>query len=960
MVIETNRVSPNLQDTEKSVKKDVSVPNAMEGRISNYIWDYTKDCSVGRETGRSGVYTEAQAKWPEKETVEVSDEGISPGAFINSCMTGEDFKDLADEETPLEEYTSSQTERAVSRVKKQRAKKKEALEGEVEKQKERQESLDEHLQGKVPLTDENRLRFHEAAAMTETLEDFSEAAARFFIRNGYTVISPEGIQGSVLAADGERRKALDDAGNRRADLTESETELAGLEKQMDEILSAGGLEVTEETRSIAHMLFENDLPVTADHVRICKMITELKEEDPSILLSRIADSMAEGVLPEKADLTKISAKEAEKITEQLLMTDEAALSKTYTTEADFLRAKRQLEEIRLTMTVEAARTMANKGISLDITNLEEIVKELKMQERQAAENLLSETGVLVTEKHVQVMSDTLADARRILAAPVEFLGKERPFLQTHNLQETAAVAIEETAKKLETTYEAVGTKVRHDLGDRIHKAFGNTEDILRDLSLETTEANKRAVRILAYNRMPLTKESILDMKAYDNRVTSLMESLKPPVVAKMIKEQINPLDLTIDELDEKVKDVLAQETPNEDISFRRYLWKMERQKEITPAERESMIGIYRLLDKVEKSDGALIGQVVKEGKELSFSSLLSASRSRRAAGISVEIDDAFGGLDDTVEKGTSISDQIQAAYGSTLVSKLKKVLSPEVLLKMGQSHMDHSLESVLEQCEKAAQNDSEIQEFYEQMASGIREIMEDADGRVTEFLNALEMPDTLANMSAAGQLLGAGKKRYDDLWTKEESTELAERFDRPDALEELYEELDRVHGEAIEKEKQSEDVSSQKIADLAKMAGSISFYRQLRKRQMYEIPLVSEEGITTCHVTIQDGDEKKKGTVEISLETEAYGKIQATFQLSEKRIRGFVTAEKKDGVEAFGDILKEVEKELVDMGFTMETGNPIQGIRRSTLKGNRAEGEKNVDLYRIAKTFIVHVQKERM
>lgn len=58
-----------------------------------------------------------------------------------------------------------------------------------------------------------------------------------------------------------------------------------------------------------------------------------------------------------------------------------------------------------------------------------------------------------------------------------------------------------------------------------------------------------------------------------------------------------------------------------------------------------MIGIYRLIDKVEKSDGAVIGQLVKEGRELTFSSLLSAVRTRRAEGKEFTIDDDFGSLE---------------------------------------------------------------------------------------------------------------------------------------------------------------------------------------------------------------------------------------------------------------------------------------------------------------------------
>ena len=55
----------------------------------------------------------------------------------------------------------------------------------------------------------------------------------------------------------------------------------------------------------------------------------------------------------------------------------------FQTEADFITAKRQLEEIRLTMTIDAARTMESKGIHLDVGNLMEIVEELKAIDRKS-------------------------------------------------------------------------------------------------------------------------------------------------------------------------------------------------------------------------------------------------------------------------------------------------------------------------------------------------------------------------------------------------------------------------------------------------------------------------------------------------------------------------------------------------------------------------------------------------
>ena len=67
--------------------------------------------------------------------------------------------------------------------------------------------------------------------------------------------------------------------------------------------------------------------------------------------------------------------------------------------------------------------------------------------------------------------------------------------------------LKEQYEKALTSYETVSTEVRSDLGDDIKKAFGNIESILADEGLEDTELNKKAVRILGYSEIEITKEN---------------------------------------------------------------------------------------------------------------------------------------------------------------------------------------------------------------------------------------------------------------------------------------------------------------------------------------------------------------------------------------------------------------------------------------------------------------------
>ena len=927
MVIESNKISLTLQDTDAMKNIGVSVPNAKDGDISRVSRGVTMDGLVHKEAGNAtSVYTEAEARqYKEQEVVLPTDSQMSPADFISRCTTGEDAKAVSDEGTPLEEYTSSQLDRAISRIKQERREKEDAIEHQVDREREEAEAIDEAAvqnaareqvssqiqaqmqQSGLPVTSENMMRLSHAIEMAAGIHSFSEGSMKFFISQNLSV-TPENISGSMYSVQGEQAEAA---------ATEEST-FAEVEEQVRDVLSEYGVEPDEETLETAKWLYDNNLPVTLEHVKTCEKLAELKETDSEVLTARIIDSMADGVRPEKANLLKISVAEA-------------------------ITARRQLEEIRLSMSIEAVRNMSAKGIDLDISNLKQIVDELRVQEQQAKEAMLQETGLPVTDENKQLMSDTIQAAKQVLAAPAPFLGEAMEAQDTDTLRQLSekAVNFTDSFARAEQSYEAVGTEVRRDLGDSIQKAFTNVDSILLDLNMECTAQNQRAVRSLAYNQIPLTEENIVRMKEYDTRITSLMETMKPPVVAELIRRGINPLEISLDELGA------------EDIAFSKYIWKLEHQKAITPEERETMIGVYRLLDKIEKSDGAAAGQLMKEGRELSLQSLLSAVRTRRDSGMDVQIDDDFGGLEQTIANSTSISEQIQSAYRKQVARQLRECLSPEVLREYAEEDM--TLEQLLELSRSSV---GEEAEYYQQMVSEWQETLSGAQEQVKQFLAQLDLPDTMANLQLAQNFLKQGNKDFTTYWEPEDSGEILEAMEQPEQLDEVYEALDKRHEEALAKVREKDDIEYVDIHSMAMMNNRISFYGKLRNYQMYEVPVITEQGVTTCNVTVQSDASQKKGTVEIVMESFEFGRLQASFKLSGNRIKGFVTVADKEQVANCQTRMDEFEKDLEERGFTMDGNSLIAGSRDSLLIGDRAEGAKNTDLYRIAKTFIIAMSRK--
>ena len=125
------------------------------------------------------------------------------------------------------------------------------------------------------------------------------------------------------------------------------------------------------------------------------------------------------------------------------------------------------------------------------------------------------------------------------------------------------------------------TAPRADLGDSIQKAFRNVDDILNDIGLEATEANQRAVRILGYNQIEITQESVAEMKAADEQVQRVFRNLTPATVTEMIRRGIDPLDMDFSTLNATAEQIKKETGANDERGFGEFLWKLERTEGIS-------------------------------------------------------------------------------------------------------------------------------------------------------------------------------------------------------------------------------------------------------------------------------------------------------------------------------------------------------------------------------------------
>ena len=375
----------------------------------------------------------------------------------------------------------------------------------------------------IPVTENNVKDITETANMMEELHTPDEGSMKYMLDNELPVTTANlykaEFSGSATYAGMQQMTDLD---------------YDALKQQIEAVISESGMDVNEQNMADGRWLIENGIPLTAENLEKLSTLQQLQlplGEEEIVAVS--AEAISDGIRPQDVVLSgndfKDQAQDAldvitnvtdeelayvvnsgelltienlKKAADEIKNKDtkvSATADKTAYTKSglDLLTARRQLEETRLKMTSEANLSLLKKGISIDTMELSQLVEELKTQENEYYSRLLSGDGIAPKEADVALFRNVMDTSEALKAMPAYALGIH-PVDETtlQSLYEDGA-ALKDTFEKAGERYETMMTAPRQDMGDSISKAFRNVDDILKDLGLETSYGNQRAVRILA-------------------------------------------------------------------------------------------------------------------------------------------------------------------------------------------------------------------------------------------------------------------------------------------------------------------------------------------------------------------------------------------------------------------------------------------------------------------------------
>ena len=684
----------------------------------------------------------------------------------------------------------------------------------------------------------------------------------------------------------------------------SDAEWNEIKPQAEKIIKNAGLENDEKHLLRSRYMIENGIALTEKNLQYYDILDKLEVPSDEEIVDRISATIIEGRKPGQTKVTGESlpfeeAVMALQIVRAAKNTHIMALSKEDirtidaladienknieympdNTDIQYLRTYRQIQEIRLMMTIEAARTIENSGVSINTTELAELVDSLKNYEAGALTKSPDAGGETVTLNEVSEVNEILLAMEELKTAPAAVLG-----IVAEEKVVSPKILLENRYVKAGEAYEALSTEVRADLGDSVFKAVkASTDDILSGLGYEDNEENRRAIRILAYNKMEMTEKNIDIIKDLDISVNTLFKKMTPEKTLKMIREGVDLMSKDVRELTDYFNKMPDE---REVEKYSEFLYRLQKNNAITDEEREKFIACYSLINKFEKDGMNAVGSLYLQGLDFNMGNLLTAYMTRKTGGIdkSSDVNDGFAKIEDKV------------SYYRHLFAGIREKVMPEALSEI--SNIDElSIESFTENIEKIQTGEPDDITLSNLKAAVYSE------QEVIKMLAEYDIPATPNYIAEIKKLL----RTPEDFFDKGKEYKLAQKVtDKKKLVEEydnLAKEAESELKNALYEKKEYLDINS-----LKQISTGMNLVSHMAKKNNFFIPCEQNGKEIIINLKIVEENEES-GKFQISFEDNVYGKISIEGKVSRTGLFLQIISDNDEGVSKIS-AQKELLKEL--------------------------------------------------
>lgn len=793
-------------------------------------------------------------------------------------------------------------------------------------------SVESRMQGAdIAVNDESVAEVKSTLEKSKELKPLSENTKNYMVANGIEpsiagIYQAQAATSSSISADGVTIGRCVNA--------ISDADFEALRPGIEKIIASSGLEVNDNTLADARAFIDAQIPVTKENLEYKAQLDAIDIEkiqaDPDEMLNKILDNMKLGGKAENTLVTGSPIDDIRTALDTINRAEYSDVANVVSKGETFTIASLKLEMDARSFRIEYSAASVSTGNS-EVRNQ---ASDVQQAADKAYDTLVTARVLMSANASIYLVKNNIS----ILTTPIDELNSMlMEYEQADGMYEEAQIAYTDVLEarktlneivrnparvfasmfdKMNETYEAVGTQIRGDLGDSLKKAVqGSADDIIKELGLEGTDEDKEAIKVLAANNMDMTKENVETVKSVNAMINNLIKNMKPETVLNMIKDGVNPMNASIEEVNEYLTEANDKASKDNEEKFSKFLYKLDRTNGITKEQRKQFIGIYQMMNIFTRDAGVAAGALIKQGAEVTMNNLMTAYNSRKHYDMDAVIDENTG-----MAEVSGI-----ANYYSALFMANGGLVTPNTLKNVDNSSGigEQSVEMFIEQLEDNFDAAAEEQYYEEYLKEQQAAVQAGAD-----ILRQIRNADTeinSGNIQAVKAFLESGQ--FPDIrgvkTTRDYARDSIEKIGHKEKLSLMYEEMkDETEEELQEVLSKAGDLDTQidvnyeGFLDLRLKDRTIGYIKNLALRHDYRIPYITDSGSTGMLKLTLVQDDDNKGRISVNMLSNVLGKVSVEAKADRDSLGMYIvsdTAVSDEGIQLLDD-MEESLKEV--FGFT--------------------------------------------
>lgn len=798
-------------------------------------------------------------------------------------------------------------------------------------------SVESRMQGAdIAVNDESVAEVKGALEKSRELKPLSENTKNYMVANGIEpsiagIYQAQAATSSSISADGvtigKYANAISDA------------DFEALRPGIEKIIASAGLEVNDKTLADARAFIDAQIPVTKENLEYKAQLDlidiDMIHADSDEMLNKILDNMKLGGKAENTLVTGSPIDDIRTALDTINRAEYSDVANVVSKGETFTIASLKLEMDARSFRIEYSAASVSTGNS-EVRNQ---VSDVQQAADKAYDTLVTARVLMSANASIYLVKNNIS----ILTTPIDELNSMlMEYEQADEMYEEAQIAYTDVLEarktlneivrnpagvfasmfdKMNETYEAVGTQIRGDLGDSLKKAVqGSADDIIKELGLEGTDEDKEAIKVLAANNMDMTKKNVEIVKSVNAMINNLIKNMKPETVLNMIKDGVNPMNASIEEVNEYLTEANDKASKDNEEKFSKFLYKLDRTNGITKEQRKQFIGIYQMMNIFTRDAGVAAGALIKQGAEVTMNNLMTAYNSRKHYDMDAVIDENTG-----MAEVSGI-----ANYYSALFMANGGLVTPNTLKNVDNSSGigEQSVEMFIEQLEDNYDAAAEEQYYEEYLKEQQAAVQAGAD-----ILRQIRNADTeinSGNIQAVKAFLESGQ--YPDIrgvkTTRDYARDSIEKIGHKEKLSLMYEEMkDETEEELQEVLSKAGDLDTQidvnyeGFLDLRLKDRTIGYIKNLALRHDYRIPYITDSGSTGMLKLTLVQDDDNKGRISVNMLSSVLGKVSVEAKADRESLGMYIVSDTAVSDEG-SQLLEDMEENLKEgFGFTNVTVN---------------------------------------